>query len=198
MTPPKLDDRLLGEFREKLSAVRGLSDWTTPGLSDAEIDAALQPLGLTLPEEARVLWRWHDGVPRELELRNPLGATRNLLLPTAHAVREANECLEVRAVNLRELGTDSDPRYDPQWLPFFGADRGWMVDCSVGRDAPTPLRALSWEDPEAPPVRAQSLGEAVVVWMTALDSGGWEWDRDAGWVRHPERMPPELRDSALV
>ena len=33
-----------------------------PGLTDAEMDDVMRPLGLTLPEEDRVWWRWHDGL----------------------------------------------------------------------------------------------------------------------------------------
>jgi hypothetical protein len=32
-----------------------------PGLTDRQIDAHIEPLGLTMPEEARRWWRWRDG-----------------------------------------------------------------------------------------------------------------------------------------
>ncbi len=34
-----------------------------PGLTDVEIEQIMAPTGLTLPEEARAWWRWHNGVP---------------------------------------------------------------------------------------------------------------------------------------
>ena len=35
-----------------------------PGLSDDEMDRLTEPLGLSLPREAREWWGWHNGAPR--------------------------------------------------------------------------------------------------------------------------------------
>jgi hypothetical protein len=64
--PPVLDDAGLAEYVERLRSlgvpVDALSE---PGLSDAEMDEMVAVIGLVLPGEARVLWRWHDGTPED-------------------------------------------------------------------------------------------------------------------------------------
>jgi cell wall assembly regulator SMI1 len=40
-----------------------LVDLLRPGLSDEQIDELMAPTGLTLPDELRLWWGWHDGAP---------------------------------------------------------------------------------------------------------------------------------------
>jgi hypothetical protein len=62
--PPVLDDAGLAEYVERLRSLGVPVDaLNEPGLSDAEMDEMTAVIGLVLPGEARVLWRWHDGVP---------------------------------------------------------------------------------------------------------------------------------------
>ena len=60
--PRLLDDVLLGELEAEWRA-QGVDylDAFRPGLDDAEIDRATEPLGFELPEEARRWYRWRDG-----------------------------------------------------------------------------------------------------------------------------------------
>jgi hypothetical protein len=57
-----LDHELLADleaaWRSQGAEIAGL---LAPGLGDEAMAALLQPLGLTLPEEARIWWGWHDG-----------------------------------------------------------------------------------------------------------------------------------------
>lgn len=186
----QLDEALLGTYSARLTALGvPLDGWESPGLTDAEIDASLAPLGLSLPEEARVLWRWHNGLPLSVQT-NLLGGHGKWLLSIEEAVELAERHRRMHDDNLCDLATDSDPRYDYAWLAFFGPQHPLMIDCSVPRNAPTPLRMLAWEEPAPPPIRVASLGDAVLLWMEALESGAWEWDRDAQeWQRFPERLP---------
>jgi hypothetical protein len=153
--------------------------WVTPGATDEQIDAALGPLDLSAPEELRVLWRWHNGWPRNLGL-NPLGGSGERLMSVEEARTEAENARAVHAMNLRELETDSDPRYDLSWLPVFEPQLPLAVDCGVDRYEPTPLRAISWEDPAPPEILAESLGDLFDFWLVLLERGVWTWDAERG------------------
>jgi hypothetical protein len=62
-TPPMLTVDQLTQLKlrwERLGLV-GVLDHLRPGLTDAEMDALTEPLGIVLPEEARVWSGWHDG-----------------------------------------------------------------------------------------------------------------------------------------
>jgi hypothetical protein len=62
-----LTEHLLEELAERWRALRApIADSLRPGLSDAEMDALVSPLGLRLPHEARVWWGWHDGTDSDL------------------------------------------------------------------------------------------------------------------------------------
>ena len=61
--PAILDLALLDQFDARLRALgAAIVDMWAPGLSDDAIDALVGPIGIELPEEARVWWRWHNGV----------------------------------------------------------------------------------------------------------------------------------------
>jgi hypothetical protein len=60
-----------------------------PGLTDEEIDAATQPLGLRLPTEVRIWWRWHNGIsipPGQPVQPGEIGAGGRWYRPLAAAI----------------------------------------------------------------------------------------------------------------
>ncbi|WP_162177342.1 SMI1/KNR4 family protein [Actinotalea ferrariae] len=142
------------------------------GSSDEQIDAVIAPLGIALPEELRVWWRWQDGLADpEVEGGLPGGWEP---MSIAHAVaRHAEE-------PHREDGTVGDLYWRDEWLPFaiWGNDV-LFVDCgrtdAEGAAAPVRCRRwFGWEGSEAD--RAQSLAEVVRIWVTALGEGYCVWD----------------------
>jgi len=68
--PTLLTTDLLDRFEARLrGAGAPIVDAWAPGLTDAQIDELVRPLGIDLPKEARVWWRWHNGVDREASRR---------------------------------------------------------------------------------------------------------------------------------
>ena len=107
--PRLLDDELLGQLEgrwRKLGAF--VARASRPGLTDDQIDALTLGAGLSLPEEARRWWRWHDGAdPQVPGVAAELGPGR-AFLPLADAVTECRE--------LRELMQDVSVSTDtPDW-----------------------------------------------------------------------------------
>jgi cell wall assembly regulator SMI1 len=194
--PPVLDDAGLAEYVERLRFLGVPVDaLNEPGLSDAEMDEMVAVIGLVLPGEARVLWRWHDGTPGDGRA-NPLGAFRKRFL----RLDEAIAChREYREVVLSVVEGNPDIRFAPSWLPMFGDQHPLVIDCAVGVDEPTPLRLIDLEDPDEPFVRARSLGEAVQMWSNALDRGLWKWDAaKQGWEVDLSSLPPIEQASPLL
>ena len=68
--PPELSIELLEEL-ERQWRVQGapLVAGLAPGLTDTEIDALTEPIGLRLPAEPRLWWRWHDGAAPNAKLK---------------------------------------------------------------------------------------------------------------------------------
>ena len=98
-----------------------------PGLTDAEMDDLMRPLGLTLPEEDRVWWRWHDG------LTDQTFGPRFWLLPLEAAIREYHSRLE------------------------FAEGFGWMRDALTHRRVPGErARPHAGERRRRPTMRAAS------------------------------------------
>jgi cell wall assembly regulator SMI1 len=194
---PILDAAAWAEYLEKLrSCGAPMGEWAVrPGLSDTEIDRRLATIGLALPDEARVLWHWHDGIPEDSRA-NPLGGFKGRFLSLGEAVEVYQG---FRETVLKIVEGDPDIRYRPSWLPLLGPQHPLVIDCAVARDQPTPLRMVDLADPEEPPVDARSLGEVVQLWSHALDCGLWIWDPTAqDWRVDLSSLPPIDRASPLL
>jgi hypothetical protein len=198
--PRLLDDILLGEleqrWRDQGAFVAGA---LRPGLSDAEMDALTEPIGLRLPAEARRWWAWHDGawpqVPG-LDVAATLGPVREFR-PLASAVRD---CQEMREIMYEDQDED-DPTADWKhgWLPIDGNKWPTVLDCSVPFDAPVPVRFYFIEDPTAGQDGVGSIGELVTVWIQAIDCGAWSYDRAGDqWRYDYSRLDPQLAVTHLA
>jgi cell wall assembly regulator SMI1 len=175
---PLLDDDLFAEF-ERCLREQGVPaiEYAQPGLEDEAIQALANPLGLSLPREARRWWQWHNGVapaagagPREI------GPGRKWL-PLEEAVEE---CRGIRQM-IKDNRDPHDRRpietvWSPVWLPFVHADGLYVLDTGVPEDAPCPVLVHWFDEPEAPPDLC-SLGELVALWIEAIERGAWRYDR---------------------
>ncbi len=193
-----LDVDLLLELEQRWRSQRApLLTRLRPGLADAEIDRLSARVDLRLPDEARVWWGWHDGVPVE-----HFGVARELgpqlpYLPLAEALElyEHRRSLARTAGPLGDQTELGDPDYwwDPSWLPITESGNGTVVtcDCSVGPGDPTPVRAIFWGDmSEARTPATRSFGQLVEWWIDALDAGAWHYDEAIGrWHYSYERVP---------
>jgi cell wall assembly regulator SMI1 len=202
--------RLLGE--EQLLRFEALlrehdvpiDEWTRPGLDDADIDLAISPLGLRLPREARIWWRWRDGTI--------YGGQRKLPGPWYMALSiegAVDQYLQLRQVAKNSAPdwpqNDPDIIWSPSWLPIIRTAQPIAIDCSVPLDAPTPVLHVDFTDldrslqPRFNVPRASSLGEMVGWWIMALETDIWYWDESDGWWRtRRERLASALRTNPLV
>ena len=182
--PRQVSFTLLGELQERWRA----SGWPgaellNPGLSDAEIDAATAPLGLRLPEEVRMWWRWHDGSSAAVGQGAAIGAADRWYPPLSEAIRHYTMMRDVAAT----LGAENVPAAATRevWWPrdlfpitWTGAGTVTACDCSVRHDAPSPIHTVDFHDGPAGPPRAPSLGTLVLWWIMAIDTGAWFYDAD--------------------
>jgi hypothetical protein len=176
-----------------------LDEWTNPGLSDVDIDLATSSLGLPLPREARVWWRWRNGTIHGG--RRKLPAPWHEALSVSDAIDQYRRCRQV-AKNTAPDWPHNNPDliWNPSWLPIINTTQPIAIDCSVPEDAPTPVLRVDWSDIEhSSRPRAASLGEMVGWWIVALDTGAWYWNEKDGWWRvRAERLDPALRTNPLL
>jgi hypothetical protein len=202
---PLLTEGLLEELAERWRAAGApIADSLRPGLSDAEMDALVAPLGLRLPHEARVWWGWHDGARPS----DRLGVSWELgpgfgFFSLGEAVALYHEMREL----FRDIWADEDPGmvdywWRPSWLPITECRGAVRCDCAVSEDAPTPIYWAYSHDHDADGLtnpKVGSFGTLVCWWIEALDSGGWRYDPEANrWQHLPELLPPERTRSGLV
>jgi hypothetical protein len=189
-----LTEELLLEYERRLRTLGVSVDGAfNSGLGDGEMAAAVDALPLELSAEARVWWRWRDGVRPDAPPGSGHIAPGTHLLSLERAVRAYREN--------RLLAAEIDPEnpdrwWNPQWLPLLSPDNGTTIgcDCSVTGGEPSPLHVVWWEDPDegAPRRAAGSLGQMVVWWLEAIDAGVWGYDRDSRrWTRDWQGVPPE-------
>jgi hypothetical protein len=191
---PVLTFELLGEYEDRLSGIGvPIEDVFAPGLSDAEMAAAVAPLPLELSLEAKVWWGWHNGILAGEDPYRGQIAPGTYLRSLEQAVRDHSEN--------RALAEERDPRdralwWDPEWMPILSPSNGTTIgcDCSVAEGKPSPLHIVWWKNPDdtRPRRAAGSLGQMVVWWLDAIDGGIWSYNRDeGGWRRNWAAVPPE-------
>jgi len=180
MEPRVLDDELLDRFEARLRKEgAAIVDHWAPGLTDAQIDELLVPLGIDLPEEARRWWRWHDGAPPDAPPISPGRAH----LP----LRDAADLYTALSDELYGLEGLLSPVSDMPMVYFH---------CGVSRDVPVPIYILSdWvADLE---LVLPSIGELVELWIGLIDRGVWKTDADGSWEWDHERLPPEVLEFGI-
>lgn len=180
--PTLLDTALLNAFEARLrEAGSRIVDAWAPGLTDGQIDELLGPLGIDLPEEARVWWRWHDGVvvtdPPTVTEISP-GRTH---LPLRY-VAEEYEALNGAREQLYGLTGLLNPVGDMPLVYFH---------CAVARDAPVSIYVQNDYVGE-PRLVLPSIGELVIVWMELLDRGIWATRPDGQWDWDHARIPADV------
>jgi hypothetical protein len=179
--PRYLDDSGLERFEAALTSVGvPITRCWAPGLTDAEIDALAASVNLTLPEEARRWWRWHNGVvegtrPQDTQLvpGRPL-LDLAMVLEDFGAGRDVTQDVHRRSALLQPLP-------DQPWL-FF--------DCDVSHDAPVPILVGGPGADIRPGL--DSIGELVATWTALIETGAFAGDH-TGWTWDTERIPPEIR-----
>jgi hypothetical protein len=179
-----LDERLLDRFEAALRAVSApVLRHLAPGLTDAQIDAQLAPLGIDLPEEARVWWRWRDGwLPGSPPAENHLVPDR-VKRPVARAAHLFADI----APYLPEWGMEWQG--DLKLLSFVSEKPRMYIACAGPRDAPVPV--WTQNDIEDPEQRLPSIGALIERWCWLLEERIWDTAEDGAWRVAAERIPHE-------
>ena len=203
---PLLDIHLLDELLARWRDQRApIADRLEPGLPNAAMDELTSPLGLRLPAEARVWWGWRDGAPQDetrLLTSRQMGTFGLPFLSLEEAVAEyrsrrdaAQEAAARQGDNAPAELADPDYWWDLSWFPITVTGNGTAVacDCSVGPEAPTPIRAIRWgSGPDFGDVVLPSMRELVKWWIDAFDNGTFRFDAESNlWTGDPGASPRE-------
>lgn len=183
--PAVLDRALLDQFDARLRALgAAIVDAWGPGLTDDAIDALVRPIGIDLPEEARVWWRWHNGVrpdtpPEAWDIMPdrslcPLEDSLDLYVEQRDWTRDAG---------FPEVLLNPDSAH-----PII------LFQCAGERNAPVPIYVMDdWSD-QAPRLALPSIGELVRTWITYIDRGLATTTADGRWRRDRHRYPQDILD----
>jgi cell wall assembly regulator SMI1 len=205
---PRLTIELLEELHEQW--VRNGAPITTalnPGLSDDEIDSLTAPLEIVMPDEARLWWKWHNGVPYGSPSACWCGFVEYARLALAVKIVERNReeaDMQVKFAREYDPTTPHDPSewWRPSWMAITQRAGGAPIvfDCAVARDATTPIDVVDGEMKGIyPSPAAQSFGELITAWIEMFTTGAWSFDKTAGeWLFDDTRMPAHLYKSPLV
>jgi hypothetical protein len=174
-----------------------------PGLSRAEIRAATEPIGLSLPEEAIRWWEWHDGTHSDqFSLPRALGSAGGLVhLSLAEAIDSYSVRMQPQEAWERNHPEHDHVLWDRTWLPIASEDTGTVIACVCKDQSLAPVRALAWGEAASDVSNrgTRSFGELINWWIDAMDSDGWRYDACAGsWQRNRERLRPERVQTLLV
>jgi len=122
-------DRIVDIFEHRGVSMR---QHLRPGLSRAEVQSVLSPLGLIAPEELYELYEWHDGVDDLYEPGLLLG--EHQFLPLKEAAKEYPEVVKY-------YNYDDPSSLDlTKWFPFASFDGSYFgVYCD-----PTPFEGLQY------------------------------------------------------
>jgi hypothetical protein len=163
-----------------------------PGLSDDEIDALTDGLGLTVSDEARLWWRWHDGIAEPSGLDGSFGSDW-FPLSLADAVAETRRQREF-ANHLTPDGHRSGG-WELDWLALCATASFYRlaVDCQPQVSA----SRVAYVDPGVEAVFQPSLGALVGLWLRAWQDG-YYFIVDSGvpGYRSPDEMQAYAGDMA--
>lgn len=175
--PRNLDHDLVEEFFESLTrAGFPTRERMRPALTDEEMDAIVEPLGLWLPTEARIWWSHHNGGQQA-----PISSGRDLA-SLKEIVSATKQLRELDSID-PDIPTKS---WDPRLLPLVHSEEIFGCDCSVPAGAPSPVSVWIPKDAEdlGAPI-LPSIGSLVEIWLTAIEEGLWEWLPEKGRaIRH--------------
>ncbi len=169
-----------------------------PPVSPVAIAALESEFGLTLPDELRLWWEWHNGTdvkPHERAVKASIGPLFEFL-GAEEALKVTRESQELA----REIDPDEPEVYwGSTWLAI-GNDGRVACDLAVNPDAPVPVLDVDYHKVAQPgAIVAKSLGEMVAWWIEALETGAWHYDDGHDrWERTYELVPPERDQTGLV
>lgn len=168
-----------------------------PGLSDAEMDALSEPLGLRVPPEARTWWRWHNGADNAFIVTSGGKAFASLERCVSRAAQMREIARDVaRQYNLsgKAAGETAREVWDSDWLPLSedGAGSMLVIDAAVDNSprelCPVWYRAI--DDGSDGSLIAPSIGALVYQWTVVLEVGKGSYNPDVDrWTLDHATLP---------
>jgi cell wall assembly regulator SMI1 len=95
-----------------------------PQLSRGAIGSQMRPLGLRLPGEAALWWKWHDGVPSGEP--DVMGGSYFRFLTLADSVKEYYASRQV-AEQAALTPDEADHLWHPSWFPITNTGSGGVI-----------------------------------------------------------------------
>ncbi len=191
-----LDHDLLRSLVDALRAQGApVADRLSPGLTDARIDELTVPYGITLPEEARVWWRFSNGVPRE-------EGDNAMAIGSEWGWAALQEVLAIRSQMLRDFAREGltlgeDVPWSQSWLPFVIRDRLAMETANF-QHAPIFVANFHYDiDEQEEP--STGLREVVQTWIRAFQVAASVYDtqKAAFFVDHDKAAEAGIRTSFI-
>lgn len=183
-----LDNDLLERFETALREVGSpVVDRWEPGLADEQIDALLQPVGIDLPEEARVWWRWRNGVASDAPAVER--CLWNHMEPKS---------LEYETEGYIEFGETEGHLWGFQKLlsPVGGQPYVYFF-CEGARDQPVPIYAR-YENSSTPWEVLPSIGELIVIWLRLCELEVFD-KQESGWLHSDQaKIPREYIEMGII
>ena len=177
---------LLAQF-ESLWVAQGapIAAALAPGLGDDEIDALIEPTGLSLPPEARELFRWHDGAVRRPgpdDGSRLWGFGQWEFFPLAELVDYRQGMWMDTQEEMSDDADEPSPWKD-SWFPLLRGS-GWadvLIDCGEAHEVAL-VRGTAPFEPRRP--RLSSLPNMLEIWLTFFQDGRIRWDTSSqAWTR---------------
>jgi hypothetical protein len=188
-----LNEELLARLERCLSDQRvpWLSARRQP-LSDDEMDQLTAPVGIELPPELRLWWRWFNGAsrPQRVEL------TPVLEVVSLEVSLRGRETMMDVASQLTEAPDDAERLYPSSFVPVFGSGGSVTVAADSAVGPATPLHYVEFHPNDHPLVMlAPSLGDAVHRWVEMYEAGYYRWDaarEEWDFSRHNAALQPTI------
>jgi hypothetical protein len=157
-----------------------------PGLSDERIGELMAPTGLTLSDELKLWWGWHDGAPTTSGQEEGRG-----LGPGGWLHLSLSEAVDLHSYHegfyQEMIATGSTDIAELVWRPglFPLSHRGWQpnhvlaADTLVAECSPSPVVSRSEMGIERDE-GASSVSEVIGLWIELLESGRYRVE-DGSW-----------------
>jgi hypothetical protein len=162
------------------------------------MDALTEPLGIVLPEEARVWWGWHDGT--DPLFIDPIQGEKFAMLAPGRIFLSLGHAVE-HCMGLREALWEGKEPHDlwRQWLPLNTLEDPTILDCAA--DAPARVFRLEFQFPNRRR-GLPTLGTLVDAYIDAFDAGAWWLEQpgheDSRWQQDPDKIDERIDAHKLI
>lgn len=158
----------------------------SPGVSPEDVRNLEAQYGLELPDEARAVWEWHNGV--EGARGSYTNDARRMLTPY-RAFGDLAWSLEF-AHQFTAITAEANPRSDFAHRAFVSLlidNLGFMINLTPGEPLLTYMNdPMSWSLSDYPVL---TIAERIEWWTQALESGAWRISDEGLWVVDFDRYP---------